>query len=332
MRLLVLGGTRFLGRHLVEAALARGDEVTLFNRGHTNPALFPDVERLQGDRDADLSPLEGRRWDAVIDPSGYVPRVVRASVELLAAAVEHYAFVSSISAYRDFLRAGIAEDYPVAALAEESEDVSRHYGALKALCEDVVRDVFADRALVVRAGLIVGRYDWTNRFGWWVRRIAAGGRVLVPEPLDAPVQIVDARDLAEWMLAMAANREGGTFNATGPRRSLVQVLDEIRAVTQSDAELVPVGEDFLVREGVETWTELPLWLAPSANPAFAHMLEVDTSAIAETGFTTRPLAETIRAVLAWETRPDAELDGGASHALDPERERELLAAWATMNP
>jgi 2'-hydroxyisoflavone reductase len=322
----------FVGRHLVEAALDRGDEVTLFNRGRTNPELFPDVEQVRGDRETGLAAVAGRRWDAVLDPSGYVPRVVRVSVEELAGATEHYTFVSSVSAYRDFTTLAIAEDYPLAELAEESEDVSAHYGALKAACEAVVAEAFGDRALIVRPGVVVGPYDWTNRFGYWVRRIAAGGDVLVPGPMDAPTQVIHARDLADWILEMAERREGGTFNTVTPRGPLIELLSQIRDVTGSDARFVEVDESFLLERGVEPWDELPLWLAPEANPGIWGMTAVDASRAGRAGLRHRPLAETIREVLAWEEEPVSKDYGPAalSHPLSRARERDLLAAWATL--
>jgi 2'-hydroxyisoflavone reductase len=332
VKLLVLGGTLFLGRHVVEAALERGDEVTLFNRGRTAPDLFPQVERLRGDRDGDLSALAGRQWDAVVDPSGYVPRVVRASVDLLADAVGHHTFVSSVSVYRDYARRGIHEGYPLAEQGEESEDVSEHYGALKAACEAVVQEGFGDRALIVRPGVVVGPYDWTNRFGFWVRRVAAGGDVLVPAPTDAPVQVIHGRDLGDWILEMAERREGGAFNAVSEPFPLIDLLSEIRNATGSDARLVEVDEAFLLEQGVEPWDELPLWLAPGANPDFAGMMAVDGSRAAQAGLRHRPLAETIREVQGWEEQPVRKDygPGALGSALRPERERELLAAWATL--
>jgi 2'-hydroxyisoflavone reductase len=332
VRLLVLGGTLFLGRHVVEAALERGHEVTLFNRGRTNRDLFLDAEHLRGDRDGDLSALVGRGWDAVVDPSGYVPRVVRASVELLATAAQHYTFVSSISVYRDFASVGIAEDYPVAELPEESEDVDRYYGPLKALSEDVVRDVFAERALVVRSGLIVGPYDWTNRFGWWVHRIARGGDVLVPDEPEWRVQIVHGRDLAEWILDLAERAAGGTFNATSEPIAMARVLDEAQRTSGSDARFVAVGERFLLERGVEPFEDLPLWLAPTKNPEYRGFFAVDVSSALAGGLGCRPLAETIADTLAWRGESVGKDYGPSAltHGLDPERERELLAAWATL--
>ena len=332
MRFLVLGGTLFLGRHVAEAALERGHEVTLFNRGRTNPELFPHVEHLRGDRDGDLSALAGREWDAVVDPSGYVPRVIRASAELLAGAAAHYTFVSSQSVYRDADADAIAEDYPLEELPEESEDVDRYYGALKALCEDVVRDVFRERGLVVRSGLIVGRYDWTNRFGWWVRRVARGGEVLVPDDPDWHIQIVNGRDLAEWVLDMAERRAGGTFNATGEPILMATVLEQMHRVTGSDASFVRIDEGFLLEREVEPFEELPLWLALTKNPEWRGFFSVDVSRALAAGLRHGSLRNTIEDTLAWQGKAVAKDYGPSALArgLDPARERELLAAWANL--
>lgn len=323
MRLLVLGGTLFLGRHLVEAALARRHEVTIFTRGRTNPDLFPQVERLLGDRDGDLSALGGRSWDAVVDTSGYVPRVVRVSAELLADAIGRYTFVSSCSVYATLARAGADESAPTATIADEtSEAVDIHYGALKALCERAAEKALPGRVLAVRAGLIVGPHDPTGRFTYWVHRIARGGDVLAPEPRDQPVQLVDARDLAQWILDMAETRRAGTFNATGPERRLTmeELLETIRATTRSHARLVWAAESFLVEQGVEPWSELPLWLAPETNPDDAGFLAVSAERAIAAGLRFRPLADTV-----FETLVNAETTARAG--LDPRREAELLEAW-----
>ena len=332
MRLLVLGGTLFLGRHVVEAALGRGHEVTLFNRGRTNADLYPEAEHLRGDRDGNLSALANREWDAVVDPSGYVPRVVRASTELLAGATDHYTFVSSISAYRDFAKIGIREDYPLAELPEESEDVDRYYGALKALSEDVVREQFGERALVVRAGLIVGRYDWTNRFGWWVRRVARGGDVLVPDVADWHVQVVDGRDLATWILDLAERDQGGTFNATSVPLPMEGLLAAAASVAGTEARFVKVDEGWLLDRGVEPFEELPLWLALTKNPEYRGFFAVDVSCALASGLECPSITETITDTLAW-AGEGLHKDYGPSalaHGLDPGRERELLSAWATL--
>lgn len=325
MKLLVLGGTLFLGRHIVEAALSRGDEVTVFNRGRTNPALFPDVERLAGDRDGDLSALGGRTWDAVVDTSARLPRWVRASAEVLAGSVEHYTFVSSASVYADTSRPGVDESGRVHTVADESiEDIldGETYGALKALCERTAEEVMPGRVLSIRAGLIVGPYDPTGRFTYWVHRIARGGDVLAPEPRDQAVQFVDARDLAAWILDMAECRETGVYNATGPETPLAMegFLDEVVAASGSNARLVWADERFLLEAGVEPWSDLPLWLAPSTNESERYFLALDVSRAVAAGLRFRPLADTIRDTLA-----DAEPTRDAG--LDPERERELVEKW-----
>ena len=335
MRVLVLGGTIFVGRHVVEAALARGDEVTLFNRGRHGPELFPDVERIRGDREGDLSLLEGRSWDAVVDTSGYFPRVVRASVQALAGRVGHYTFVSSASVYRDFSRPGLSENaatHEVAPDAPEELASPEAYGGFKAACERMVEETLPGRGLSVRAGLIVGPHDPTNRFAYWVTRIARGGEMLAPEPRDQPVQFVDARDLADWILRMAERGHGGIFNATGPPTTLEHFFSEIRAATGSDAELTWVDERFLVDASVEPFQDLPLWLAPSVDRSAAYFLAIDSSKAVAAGLTLRPLAETVRDTLAWAEaagRPGpkdvgvAMAPGGMSGA----RERELLDRW-----
>ncbi len=314
MKLLVLGGTLFLGRHLVEAALGRSHAVTLFNRGHTNPDLFSEVEKLRGDRDGDLSALEGRRWDAAIDTSGYIPRVVRASAELLAGAVEHYTFVSSLSVNMPSFKIGLTESDAVHELEDEaSEDVNAHYGPLKALCEQAVENALPGRALHLRSGLIVGPHDPTRRFTYWVERVARGGEFVAPAPPEQRVQLIDVRDLADWTIRMAEARAAGTFNATGPVRTFLEMLDACRAAARSDAHPVWVPEEVLLAFGAD----LPLWLPLETQPEWAGFFAVSTARAAEHGLATRPLVESARDVLAaGETRteklgprmPPAELD------------------------
>ncbi len=215
MRLLLLGGPKFLGRAVIEAALERGHEVTLFNRGSTNAELHPELERIAGDRDGGLDGLRGHEWDAVVDTSGYLPRVVAAGAELLSEAVGHYVFVSSVSVYASFADV-VDEGSRLAQLTEPgSEDIGKDYGALKALCEEAVETAFPGRATQVRAGLIVGPYDPTGRFTYWPHRIARGGDVLVPGPAWRPVQLVDVRDLAAWIVRAAEERPAGPFNVDG---------------------------------------------------------------------------------------------------------------------
>jgi 2'-hydroxyisoflavone reductase len=325
VRVLILGGSLFLGRHLVEAALERGDEVTLFNRGRTGPDLFPGVERLRGDRDAgDLAALRRGSWDAVVDTSARVPRWVRDSASLLADRVEHYAFVSSISVYAEANVPGTDESAPTHRLEDETvEEITSPevYGGLKVLCEEAAERALPGRALAIRAGLIVGPYDPTGRFTYWVHRIARGGEVLVPEPRDQPVQLVHARDLADWMLGMAERRQAGVLNATGPEAPLTmeRLLEAIRDETGSDARLTWVDERSLVESGVEPWSDLPLWLAPETNPESASFLAIDVSKALAAGLRFRPLGETIRDALE-------HAETSAEAGLDPARERELLAS------
>ena len=228
MRLLVLGGTRFLGRALVESALARGHELTLFNRGQTNADLFPEAEKIRGDRTVDLSPLDGREWDAVLDVATFLPRVVRRSVEALEGRVDRYVYVSSISAYADQSTPPV-EGAPVAELDDRDAEDVEHYGALKAACEQIVVDAFGERALVVRPGLIVGPHDPTDRFTYWPRRVAEGGRVLAPAPPDQPVQFIDVRDLADWIVSATEAQLDGVYNATGDAISFERAARRVPA-------------------------------------------------------------------------------------------------------
>jgi 2'-hydroxyisoflavone reductase len=324
MKVLILGGTLFLGRHLAAAALERGHEVTLFNRGLTNPDLFPEAERLQGDRDGDLSALAGRSWDAVVDTSARLPRWVREFASIAGDRVGHYTFVSSISVYADTSRPGTDESAPVHVCTDETaEEIpdSETYGALKALCERLAEELMPGRTLSIRPGLIVGPHDDSGRFTYWVHRIAAGGDVLAPEPREQPVQLIDARDLAGWILDLAERGEVGVFNATGLDRPLTMetLLAEIVSSTNGDARLVWIDERFLVDAGVEAWSDLPLWLAPNVDPGHAGFLSIDISKALAAGLAFRPLSETVHDTLAHAERT-------ADAGLDPERERELLAA------
>jgi 2'-hydroxyisoflavone reductase len=325
LRLLVLGGTEFLGRHLVEAALARGHVPTLFNRGRTNPGLFPDVERVTGDRDGGVGPLRGRRWDAVVDTSGYVPRVVRQSVDALCGSADAYAFVSSGSVY-PLRSADRSEDGPVERLDDPAtEDVLAHYGGLKALCEEVVAAGFGDRALVVRSGLIVGPHDPTGRFTYWALRLARGGEVLGPGDPARPVQFIDARDQAAWILDMLEAGRGGTFNVTGPGEPLT--FGEL--LSRAPGPVTWVGDEFLVEQGVRPYSGLPLWEPPSVGS-----LHMPVERALAAGLRHRAVDDTIRDTRAWAETLDAaprQLDAGGrdrqTGAITPDREVELLDLW-----
>ncbi|HJZ50545.1 MAG TPA: SDR family oxidoreductase [Roseiflexaceae bacterium] len=336
MKLLILGGTIFLGRYLVEAALAAGHDVTLFNRGQHNPELYPEVEKLRGDRDGGLAALRGRRWDAVVDTSGYLPRVARASAELLADAVDHYTFISSISVYPHFRSLGTDESAPVDTLDDPNieEVTGETYGPLKALCEQAAEQALPGRTLVIRPGLIVGPHDYSDRFTYWVRRVAQGGEVLAPERPDWHTQIIDVRDLAEWTLRMAERRLVGVYNATGPAYDLSfgQLLDTCRAVSGSDARFTWVSEQFLVEQEVGAWIELPLWI-PQSDPDMLGFSDVSCAQAIAAGLTFRDLATTVRDTLAWDATRSDEADPPSRAiqpraGLKPERERALLQAWS----
>lgn len=302
----MLGGTQFLGRAVAEAALARGLELTLFNRGESNPGLFPEAEHLRGDRAGDLSALAGRRWDAVVDPSGYVPHLVRASAELLRDS-GRYVFISSVSVYADFDEVRGEEDTVAQlgdAAADELAEDDSNYGALKALCEVEVERVFGDRSLIVRPGLIVGPHDPTGRFTYWAQRLDRGGEILAPGPPERRVQFVDVRDLAEWILAAAERELSGTFNATSEGIPWHELL--------AGAEVTWVTDSFLQERDVGEWMELPLWIAGGG-------FEVDVSRALAAGHRFRPLAETLEGAAGAPA-----VDGvGLTH----EREAELLDAW-----
>lgn len=325
MNILILGGTRFLGRHLVDAALARGHSVTLFNRGKSNPGLYPQIETILGDRETDLDKLAGRRWDAVIDTCGYLPRIVRLSAQALKNSVDSYVFISSISAYADFAQVGITENSPLATMPNETveEITGETYGPLKVLCEKAVKAELPGRALLIRPGLIVGPHDPTDRFTYWPFRIAGGGEVLAPEKPDVPVQIIDGRDLAEFTFKLIESRASGVYNATGPDYDLTlgDMLETCKQVSGSDAVLRWAPVEFLTRNKVEAWSDMPVWVPDS--PENAGFSKVDVSKAIAAGLTFRPLAETIRDTLAWAATRPADYPWRAG--LTAERETQLLA-------
>jgi 2'-hydroxyisoflavone reductase len=334
MKILILGGTVFLGRHLVDAALVRGHEVTLFNRGQHHPDLYPQVEKLRGDRDGNLAALECRRWDAVIDPSGYVPRLVRASAELLAANVGHYSFISSLSVYGDTRSPGLDESTAIATMEDPTvEDVQKNYGALKALCERAADQEMPGRVLSVRAGLIVGPHDPTDRFTYWPRRVAGGGDVLAPGRPERFVQFIDARDLAEWNIRMIESGGTGTYNATGQHdtTTMSDLLQTCKDVSGSDARLIWIPDAFLAEHKAGAWMELPLWI-PESQEEMAGFLRVSSDKAIRDGLTFRPLTDTVRDTLEWdrtrEPGPESGTITGVSGAgMKSERESELLEMW-----
>jgi 2'-hydroxyisoflavone reductase len=297
MRILILGGTRFLGRAITDAALGRGDTVTLFNRGQTNPGLYPGVETVTGDRTKDLSPLDGREWDAVIDVACYEPAVARLSAEAFAKRTGRYVFVSTVSVYaRQDTRQAQLEDAPVAQL-RPGMTYPESYGPNKALAERVVQDVYGDRALIGRPGLITGPHDPTDRVPYWPRRIARGGRVLAPgDPADL-VQFIDVRDLAAWFADACHAGRGGVFNLTGTPLPFGPFLDLCKTATYSDAELSWIPSDRLVAAGADPGMGIPLWVAEPGYEAFNN---VDSSRAIAAGLMCRPVTETLRDTLAWD--------------------------------
>jgi nucleoside-diphosphate-sugar epimerase len=318
MRLLVIGGTRFVGRHIAQAAIDAGHEVVLFNRGLTNPGLFPGAEHVRGDRNAGgLAALSGRRFDAIVDSSAYFPADVEAAARV---AADQYVLISSGSVYRDPVAPGSDERAPTHQLdgpVPDAIDSAETYGALKVLCERTAQRLFPGRTLALRCGLVVGPHDHTERFVYWPRRIARGGVVLAADP-DQPVQFIDARDLGAWTVAAARARTTGIFNTAGRPLTMAQLLDACAEVSASDARPIWAGDQFLLDHAVEPWTELPLWL-PAETAGF---LAVDTTAARAAGLRTRAPADTIADVLRW----DAERDPAERRdALPPKRERELVA-------
>jgi 2'-hydroxyisoflavone reductase len=335
MKVLILGGTVFLGPHLIEAALARGHQVTIFNRGQHNPDWYMEVEKLRGDRSRDVESLRGRRWDAVIDTCGYVPGVVRKSAELLADAVAHYTFISSCSVYANLFLAATDENSPVSVITpqqvEEAEKIAtgerasaatygEMYGALKALCERAAEEAMPGRVLNVRAGLLVGSYDYSDRFTYWVHRVAQGGEVLAPGQPGRRVRVIDARDLAEWIIRVTEMRQTGVYNATGAEDGLTmgRLLEECRTVSGSAATFTWASEKFLSEQKVRAWSEMPLWMPEEYNGIF---LVNNDKAIAA-GLTFRPLSETIKDTLDWDAARPSNIERRAG--LMPVRERELL--------
>ena len=328
MRILIIGGTRFLGRHLVDSALARGHEVTLFNRGKTNPDLFPQLETILGDREKDVGKLAnlGRTWDAAIDVAGYLPRIVRLSVEALEPRVSRYVYISSLSVYENFREVGIDESYPVGKIEDETvEEITEEtYGPLKALCEKAVQDLYGERALIVRPGLIVGPHDPTDRFTYWPVRVARGGDVLAPQKPEAGIQVVDVRDLSEFIIKLIEENASGVYNATGPDYELTigKLLEVSKRISRSEANFRWGSLEFLKQHKVEPWSDMPTWI-PDDEEGLGFS-RIDVSKAIAAGLKFRPLEETVRDTLAWaQTRPaDHEWRAG----LTAEREAQVLAA------
>lgn len=333
MKILVIGGTQFVGRAMAEAALASGHEITLFNRGKTGVTLFPQAEKLVGDRDGGLDVLDGRQWDAVIDTCGYVPRLVKDSVTKLKGAVQTYCFVSTISVYGDTIQPGLAETSPMKRQMADpatEEITGETYGPLKTLCEDEVMAVFPTQHLIIRPGLVTGPNDHTNRFGYWPARFAKGGDVLVPGAPDRQLQHIDARDLAAFTIHCLESGRVGDFNATGPDR--VQTMQDLviacQAAAGSESNPIYVDETFLLENEVQPWVELPFWIPASSDMA-AGFFKFDTQKAVDAGLAFRPLLETVTDTLAYENkRAKAEDFHNWRMVLAPEKEQDLLTKWS----
>lgn len=326
-RVLVLGGTRFIGPHIVDAMLARGWTVTLFNRGQTNTELFPTLEKLRGDRGGDLAPLRGRTWDAVVDTFTENPAFVRASAELLAPNVEQYVFVSSMNAVADLSRPNLDETAKESEPPPEGTKLSNEaFGGLKVACERAAEAAFPGRATRIRPGLIVGPRDGSDRFTYRPVRVARGGEVLAPGKPSDPTQFVDVRDLGEFVATTIERRAMGVYHALGPKDGMPvgELLETCKRVSASDATFTWVPADFLAQHQVAPWRDMPAWIPNSTSEEGFGTANV-AKAIAA-GLRFRPLEITVRDTLAWwKTLPPErqKLRTGISS----ERETEVLAAW-----
>lgn len=329
LRILILGGTGFIGPHQVRYAIARGHKVTLFNRGKTNPGLFPEVEKLQGDRAVgDYASLRGRDWDVVIDNPTTLPRWVRQAADVLRKHAKQYLFVSTISVYAKNDTPDADETAEVATTTEpDSEDARKYYGPLKALSEKEAEKAFPGQATVIRPGLIVGPGDLSDRFTYWPARLEKGGEVLAPGNPTDPVQFIDARDLAEFIIRVCEDGTTGTYNCTGPRAPITmgEMLGGVRAVTTSDAYLTWVAADFLAQQSVRPWVDMPVWVPPAGETAGFARRNI-RRALAK-GLTFRPFYATAKDTLDFYHSEPEERQATLRAGLAPTREKEVLAAW-----
>jgi 2'-hydroxyisoflavone reductase len=326
MKILIIGGTLFLGRHIVESALGNGHEVTLFNRGKRNTDLFPGVEKIKGDRDSDLELLKGRKWDAVIDTCGYIPRIVEKSAQALSENAGTYVFISSISVYKDFSKAGINEEADLLQLENEADETltNETYGALKTHCEERVLKHFPSNSLIIRPGLIVGPHDYTDRFTYWPVRVKRGGQVIIPDHTDYPIQFIDVRDLADLALRLVESKVTGIFNATGPENEFTfkQLLDACLPFAEKNVEFIGLPEEFLEESLNENGTYLPM---SEAKGEWAGIEQVNCSKAIGHGLAFRDVKETVKNTLEWfGTLPENyEMKTG----LKPEIEKKIIEKW-----
>jgi 2'-hydroxyisoflavone reductase len=337
LRLLVLGGTGFLGPHMVRTAQARGHEVTIFNRGRTNPGMFEDVEELIGDRAGQLEALEGREWDVVIDNSGYYPEHVELSTALLADQVGHYIFTATTDVYRDYDTPGMTEDYPLGQLPDGApHDPRQYYGPLKVLCEGIVRDAFPGRNTVCRPTWVAGPGDNNHLWTYWVMRMHDGGEVLAPGDPEGPIQWVDVRDLADFYIHRAETMDGGTYHLVAPPMTMREMLYGIRATTSADVDFTWVDADFLWEQGMRPWVDFPLWWPARndyAEPVFGGIKGGEGSALLDgthawnAGLGWRPLADMAFATHDWYVEAFGDWTYDQRPGPTREREAEILGAW-----
>jgi 2'-hydroxyisoflavone reductase len=337
MKILIIGGTKFLGRHLVDAALRRSHEVTLFNRGTKYSGEdVPAVAQIHGDRNSDLEKLSGKDFDAVIDTSGYLPQTVKKSADFFSDKAKQYVFISSGSVYAETTEPNYDETTRTATLTEEQREavekidpkgdlngatLGENYGALKVLCERAAESAMPGRVLNVRAGMIVGAFDWTDRFTYWAMRVAQGGEIPAPGTPENFVQLIDARDLSEWIIKMIEGSESGIFNVTGKPFELTfgKMLDAIKSATESNAKFVWADEKFLAENNVAPWSEMPFYL-PESDETARNFLTMNVDKALAKGLKFRSLRDTILEVLRWREKQNFPLRAGIS----AEREKKLL--------
>ena len=329
LKLLILGGTGFLGPHTVRAALAQGHEMTLFNRGRSNPGLFKDLEQLRGDRDGNLAALKGRSWDAVIDTSGYVPRLVSDSARLLSDACQQYVFISSISVYTDFTLPMMDERYSISTMPDPSvEQVNGEtYGPLKALCEQAAEAAMPGQVTTIRPGLIVGPGDKTDRFTYWPVRVSRGGEVLAPGDRTTPVQIIDVRDLAGWIVHSIEQSITGVYNAVSPPGALNMsaMLGSCKKVSGSNAQFTWVDATFLKEQGINAWSDMPAWMPASGE--FAGFGQIQSEKAQQAGLKFRDLDQTVKDTLGWWAEQPVKRRKNLRSGIKAEKEAAVLALW-----
>jgi 2'-hydroxyisoflavone reductase len=334
LKILVLGGTGFIGPHTVQYAMDRGHEITLFNRGRSNTHLFPELEKLVGDRNGDLESLRGRRWDVCFDNNASNIDWVEYSTEFLKDSVDRYHYVSSRSAYSDLssIPMGIhAPTFTFETAGVEPGAERLPYGLQKALCERQVQKIFPEHSTIFRPGLIIGPGDHTDRFTYWPVRIHRGGEVLAPSDGYDPVQIIDVRDFTEWMVRVAENEYNGVFNCVGPAtpRPMAELLYGIRAVTTAETTFTWVPLSFLAEHEVRPYSEMPVWLPPT--PGREGFARFDLTPEVKRGFTFRPLAVTTKDTLDFHFSRPLERQQQLRAGISAEREAEVLAAWHAAN-